>query len=98
MYIIRRTEDNSIIAATHTKMGAKNACRHYHRACALETNSATRFAKYEKIDNYSIYKWGYALLRFVRRRQNKKLEKFKAAEYECRSVRRAQQKKVSSLY
>lgn len=98
MYIIFRNEDNKPIAATHTRMGASRACRHYHMACKMEQPKSKSYARYEKIDNYSLYRFGYFILRIVRKQQNKKLEKIKDAEYECRSIRRAQQKKVAALY
>ena len=98
MYIIYRVGTDTPIAATHTKMGAKSACRHYRKACRMENPNSDAYARYEKIDNYNLYRYGYIVLRAARRKEEKRLERFKEDEVICRRIRRAQQAKVASLY
>ena len=98
MYIIYRVGTNTPIAATHTKMGAKSACRHYHKVCRMENPNSDAYARYEKVDNYNLYRYGYIVLRAARRKEEKRLERFKEDEVICRRIRRAQQAKVASLY
>jgi hypothetical protein len=98
MYIIYRVGTDTPIAATHTKMGAKSACRHYHKVCRMENPNSDAYARFERIDSYNLYRFGYIVLRAIRRKENKRLERFKENEYECKLIRRAQQAKVASLY
>ena len=99
MYLIYKMEENAKPFATaRTLMGAKSACRHYHKACRMENPNADCYARFEKIDSYNLYRFGYIVLRAIRRKENKRLERFKENEYECKLIRRAQQKKVASLY
>ena len=99
MYLIYKMEENAKpFATTRTLMGAKSACRHYHKACLMENPNSDCYARFEKVDNYSLYRFGYIVLRAVRRKENKRLERFKEDEVICRRIRRAQQAKVASLY
>ena len=102
MYGIYKRENHDeqprLVGVCHTKMGAKNACKHFSRTHARETGHTFCRVTYQQMDAYWALRLGYFLLRIVRKLEERKLRRLEHEERLAITEREAQSRKVASLY
>ena len=91
-------EQPRLVGVCHTKLGAKNACRHFSRVYARETGHTFCHITYQQMDAYWVLRLGYLLLRITRKIEERKLRRLEYEERIAITEREAQSRKVASLY
>lgn len=91
-------EQPRLVGVCHTKLGAKNACRHFSRVHARETGHTFCRVTYQQMDAYWVLRLGYLLLRITRRVEEHKLRRLEYEERIAITEREAQSRRVASLY
>ena len=87
-----------LVGVCHTKLGAKNSCKHFSRIYARETGNTFCRVTYEPMDSYWVLRIGYLLLRITRKLEERKLRRLEYEERIAITEREAQSRKVASLY
>ena len=91
-------EQPRLVGVCHTKLGAKNSCKHFSRIYARETGHTFCRITYQQIDAYWVLRLGYLLLRITRKLEGRKLRRLEYEEHQACQLRAEQEKRLASLY